>query len=188
VVRARFDDGEWVEGETRISADLRSVRQIEICPSDAEPLPEALEAILGADILTIGPGSLYTSLIVNLLPKGVVDAIRSSRALKVYVQNIMTQPAETSGMRMSDYIRAFIDHCGGALFDTVLVNTRVPSAPLLRKYAEAGSHPVEIDRSCAEVMGVRFVGRDLLSEDETIRHDPDRLAGAILELWEGLPS
>lgn len=188
VVRARFDDGDWVEGETRISADQRRVRRIEISPSDARPLPEALDAIRGADIITLGPGSLYTSLIVNLLPAGVVEAIRASRALRVYVQNIMTQPAETSGMRMSDHVMALTEHCGAGLFPTVLVNTRAPSERLLRKYAEAGSHVVELDLPGLGPGDARLVERDLLAEDETIRHDPDRLARAILELWEASPS
>lgn len=184
VLRAQFDDGRWVEGETRITEDLGRVRRLEMSPPDAHSLPDALAALRGADVITIGPGSLYTSLIVNLLPPEIVPAIRESRALKIYVQNIMTQPAETSDMSMSEHVCAFIQHCGGSLFATALVNTRPPSELLLRKYRETGSSEVEIDRERVAALGVTLVERDLLSEDETIRHDPNRLARAVLELWE----
>jgi uncharacterized cofD-like protein len=184
ILRAQFDDGQWVEGETRITEDLRRVTRLEMSPSDARALPDALDAIAAADIITIGPGSLYTSLIANLLPPDIVPAIRTSGALGIYIQNIMTQPAETACMSMSEHVSAFIDHCDGLVFTTALVNTRTPSEMLLRKYGETGSHAVEIDHRRVTALGVTMAERDLLSEDETIRHDPDRLARAILELWE----
>jgi uncharacterized cofD-like protein len=183
VLRALFDDGDWVQGETRITVDSRRIVKVEMDPPGARSLPEAIAAIASADIITIGPGSLYTSLIASLLPPDIVPAIRASGALKVYVQNIMTQPGETSGLTMSDCVQALVDHCGGVLFTTALINTGAPSPDLLRRYAETGSCPVEIDRSSVASLGVRIVERDLLSEDDAIRHDPDRLAKAIMDLW-----
>jgi uncharacterized cofD-like protein len=188
VLRAQFDDGRWVEGETRITEAIGRLLRLEMRPRDAPSLPEALEAIRDADLITLGPGSLYTSLIANLLPVAMVPAIRASRGLRVYVQNIMTQPAETSNMTMSEHVRGLIDHCGDVLFPTALVNTRRPSEDLLRKYQETGSSVVEVDHARIAALGVTLVERDLLSEDETIRHDPDRLARAVVELWENSQS
>jgi uncharacterized cofD-like protein len=135
-LRAEFDDGEWIHGETRITADRRRIRRIEMDPSDAEALPEAVDAIASADIITIGPGSLYTSLVATLLPIKMAEAIRSSKAKKIYIQNIMTQPAETTGLTMAEHIEALVDHAGSLLFPSALVNSHMPSDSVLRKYEE----------------------------------------------------
>ena len=143
---------------------------------------EAMEAIRSADILTIGPGSLYTSLIASLLPEGMVSAIEESRARKIYIQNIMTQPAETANMTVSAHLQAFVDHCGKTLFPTALVNTGTPSAAILRKYEQEGARVAEFDRKPVEGLGVTVIERDLLAEDVAIRHDSDLLAAALLEI------
>lgn len=181
-LRAELEDGEWIHGETRITADRRRIRRVELDPPDARALPEAIQAIRTADVITLGPGSLYTSLIATLLPVGMVEAIQESRAKKIYIQNIMTQPAETTGLTMSEHIQALVDQCGSPLFGTALVNTRVPSPVILRKYEEDSATIVEFDRANVERMGVRVVEADLLYEDGAIRHDPDRLARAVLSL------
>ena len=111
-----------------------------------------------------------------------MPAIRASRTEKVYIQNIMTHPAETTDLTMADHLQALIDHCGGVLFPTVLANTRTLSKAILRKYQQENAHPVELDRHRVLGMGMTIVERDLLSEDETIRHDPELLARASLEL------
>ena len=125
---------------------------------------------------------MYTSLIATLLPIGMVEAIQKSLAKKIYIQNIMTQPAETVGLTMSEHIQALVDQCGSPLFRKALVNTRVPSPDILRKYEEDSAAIVEIDRANVERMGVDIVEADLLYEDGAIRHDPDRLARAVLSL------
>jgi uncharacterized cofD-like protein len=181
-LRAHFDDGRPVEGETRITADRRRIRRVELSPSDAHSVPEALEALATADLITIGPGSLYTSLIANLLPPEIVPALRASPARKVYIQNIMTQPAETAGLTMADHVQAVIDHCGELLFPTAIVNTRMPSDDVLRKYEEEGAEPVRIDRDRIGDLGVTLIELDLISEGDVIRHDPDRLAEAVVGL------
>jgi uncharacterized cofD-like protein len=127
-LRAQLDDGEWISGETRITADRRRIRHVELEPSGAEALPQALSAIASADIITLGPGSLYTSLVAVLLPKKMAESIESSDATKIYIQNIMTQPSETTGLTMADHMQALADHCGSQLFPTALVNT-----PYLRR-------------------------------------------------------
>ena len=181
-LKALLADGEWIAGETRITADPRRICRLELDPPDAHALPEALEAIAGAEIITIGPGSLYTSLIANLLPREIVSAIRSSGAHKIYVQNIMTQPAETTDMTMGDHIQAIIDHVGEVLFPNVLLNTLSPSNAILRKYREQNAHMVEVDEERVRAMGITIVEKGLLSEGEVIRHDADLLAEAVLKI------
>ena len=184
-LRALLADGEWIEGETRITGERRRICRVELNPPDAHSLPGALEAIAAADIITIGPGSLYTSLIANLLPLEIVSAIHSSGAHKIYVQNIMTQPAETTGMTIADHIQAIIDHAGHVLFPTVVVNTRSPSNVILRKYREQNAQVVEADEARVRDMGITILKKELLSEANVIRHDTDLLAEAILETCRG---
>lgn len=179
-LRARLDDGDWIFGETRITREGRRIQHVDLDPADAEALPEAIRAIAAADVITLGPGSLYTSLIATLLPAGMVAAIESSNARKIYIQNIMTQPAETTGFTMADHIAALTDHCGSQLFSTALVNTRMPSSSILRKYEQESASVVRIDGERVARMNVEIVEADLLSEGETIRHDPDALAEAVL--------
>ena len=145
-------------------------------------MPEALEAIAVADIIMLGPGSLYTSLIANLLPLEMNLAIENSSAWKIYIQNIMTQPAETADMTTADHVEALINHGGGVLFPTVLVNSRTPSRSILEKYGQQKSRAVEVDDDRLLGLGVTVVSRDLLLEDGAVRHDPRRLAEAVLEI------
>jgi len=190
-LRAELHDGSWVEGETRITASRQPIRRIFLEPAGAEPLPEALEAIAGADVITLGPGSLYTSLIPNLLVSRIVDAIRRSAAVKIYIQNIMTQPGETDGLSAADHVEALIRHCSGELlFPRILLNTAQPSAEMLAKYRAEGAELVVTDRKRLESLGMECVEEDLLAQDHVIRHDPDRLGKVICALGlnpEGTP-
>ena len=158
-LRAELDDGSWVEGETRITASRRRIRRVRLDPPDAQPLADALSAIRAADVITVGPGSLYTSLIPNMLVREVVGAIRASHATKIYIQNIMTQPGETDGYTAADHVQALAEHCGGILFPGT-----------------------EREVVMQQSVGLRTVERDLLAEDGVIRHDPDRLARAVFEM------
>jgi uncharacterized cofD-like protein len=187
-LRAELEDGSWVEGETRITASTGRIRRVQLNPPDTLPLPGALDAIERADLITIGPGSLYTSLIPNLLVNRVIAAIRTARAVKVYIQNIMTQPGETQGYFASDHIQALADHCGGELlFPNVLLNNRRPSTKqILERYTAEHATIVENDYERLRGLGLNIVERDLLAEDGVIRHDPDRLARAVLEMAEPL--
>ena len=185
-LRAELEDGSWVEGETRITSAGRRIRHVYLNPSDTFPLKDALQAIRLADLITIGPGSLYTSLIPNMLVNGVIDAVRSSNATKVYVQNIMTQPGETVGYSVADHIRALAEHCGGVLFPNVLLNNRMPSAETVKRYEAEQAGVVHSDHDRLHEMGLNIVERDLLAENGVIRHDPDRLASAVLEMAKPL--
>lgn len=181
-LRAELDDGSWVEGETRITASKRRIRRVQLNPSDAPPLPDALQAIRAADVITIGPGSLYTSLIPNMLVKEVIGAIRTSGAEKIYIQNIMTQPGETCGYSAADHVQALAEHCDGILFPNILLNNSAPSIEILKRYDAESAGPVEIDIHRLRAMGLKTVERGLLAEEGVIRHDPDRLASAVFEM------
>jgi uncharacterized cofD-like protein len=181
-LRAELEDGSWVEGETRITAQRKRIRRVQLNPSDARPLPDALHAIASADLITLGPGSLYTSLIPNMLVQEVIGALRSSRAMKIYIQNIMTQPGETDGYSTADHIQALAEHSDGILFPNVLLNRALPSAGMLKPYEAEKASLVEIDRERLRALRLNLVERELLAEDGMIRHDPDRLARAVLDM------
>ncbi len=178
-LRAELDDGSWVDGETRITASKRGIRRVQLNPSDAPPLPDALQAIRAADAITIGPGSLYTSLIPNMLVKEVIGAIRASGARKIYIQNIMTQPGETGGYSAADHVQALAEHCDGILFPNVLLNSSNPSSEILKRYDAESAGPVRIDIDRLHAMGLKTVQRDVRAGVVVIRHDPVRLASAV---------
>src|SRR5438128_10865526 len=119
-----------------MTASRQPIRRVQLDPSEVAPLPDALDAILAADVITIGPGSLYTSLIPNMLVKEVISAVRASRATKIYIQNIMTQPGETDRYSAADHVQALAEHCGGVLLPNVLLNRAAPSASILKRYDE----------------------------------------------------
>ena len=182
-LRAEFVDGSIVDGETRITATGKRIKRVQLQPLDAEPLNDTLRAIRAADIITLGPGSLYTSLIPNMLVREMVDAIFASNAMKIFVQNIMTQPGETDGYTVGDHIDALVDHCGGEiLFPNIVINSGVPSEDILQRYKQEKAELVRLNRDRLHKMGLRIIERDLLAEDGVIRHDPDRLARSILEM------
>ena len=180
---AQFEDETWIQGETRIAASQKRIRQIYLHPTDAAPVTDALRAILTADIITLGPGSLYTSLIPNMLVREVVDTILESQATKIYIQNIMTQPGETVDYTVGDHILKLIEHCeGNLLFPNIIINSGIPSSESLQRYEAEGAGLVQFSRDRLASLGLRVMERDLLGEDGVIRHDPERLARAVLEM------
>ncbi len=186
VLVAELEDGRVVEGESSITQAHGRILRVSLRPADVYPLPEVLEAIADADLVLIGPGSLYTSVIPNLLVKGVADALREASVPCVYVCNVMTQPGETDGYTAADHVRAIHTHTGGGLFSHVIVNTQAPqNRILLDRYAAQGSTPVDPARSDLEAMGLVPIGLPLMSEEELLRHDPLRLASAVLQVMGG---
>lgn len=182
-LRAEFTDGDVVEGETRITAARKRIQAISLIPPVVHPLADALGAIAEADLITIGPGSLYTSLIPNLLVESVVETVTRSEARKIYIQNIMTQPGETDGMSASDHVEALVSHSEGKLvFSRILLNNEVPSPELLQKYEGQGAYLVENDTKRLESMGLECIEEKLLAKDTVIRHDPNLLARAVYSL------
>ncbi len=187
-LETQMQDGTRVRGETKITASKGRIEELFLVPSDAEPLPQTLEAIARADLITIGPGSLFTSLIPNLLVRGIPEAIRESAAIKVYVCNLMTQANESLGRTTADHIRALNDHAGGQIFDYALINRRPASAELKSKYALEGASEIVADLEAIEAMGVCPVLGDYLFEDGVARHDTARLARDLLDLTIQAPS
>jgi uncharacterized cofD-like protein len=181
-LRARLEGGGAVAGESRITRTRVPIERLEIVPARCRPLPETLAAILEADLITIGPGSLYTSLIPNLLVHGIPQVIALSRARKVYICNLMTQPGETSHYSAADHLRALHAHAGSRLFDHVVLNTRALSPRLARKYAAERAEPVAYDLKGIRSLGVKPVLARLLDEHNVARHDSRRLAKLVLSL------
>lgn len=185
VLCAEFLDGTVVEGESAIPKARKAIRRVFLKPAEARPVPEVLEAIAQADLILLGPGSLFTSVLPNLLVGGIADALRRAAAPVVYVTNVMTQPGETDGYRASDHVRALIEHAGPGLVDIALVNTQMPhSEVLLQRYWREGAVPVEPDLDRIRSMGVEAIGVALMSEADLLRHDPARLAEAVLALLD----
>lgn len=181
-LRAQLSDGRTIEGETGITRTRSPIRRLQIVPDHCRPLPETLAAIRDADLITLGPGSLYTSLIPNLLVRGIAEEIAQSNALKVYISNLMTQPGETRRYKASDHLRAIAEHTGSKLFDRVILNTAPLSRSMSRRYAAERAEPVANDLEAIRALGVQPVLADLLVEDHVARHDPQRLAKLVLDL------
>ena len=194
---ARMDDGSLVHGETSITASPHRIVELMLLPPGAEPLPATLEAIANADLITLGPGSLYTSLVTNLLVRGIPEAIAASRATRVYIGNLMTQANESLGLTASQHIEKILQHCGpngtnGAgvhsagkharLFDYALINTAPISPTLLEKYARGGQAPIAPDLDRIRALGIEPISGDFTLEGNLLRHDPDRLTQALLAL------
>ncbi len=182
MLRAEMENGDVVLGETAIVAHPGRIRRIYLEPPDPLPPSEAVEAIRQADVVVLGPGSLFTSVIPNLLVPKIVDALWATDAVRVYVCNVMTQPGETDNFTASDHVRAIEAHAGRRVFDYVLVNTAVPSTELLERYRASGQEMVLPDIDRIRAMGYKVVAGTFISESDYVRHDPYRLAEAILRL------
>jgi uncharacterized cofD-like protein len=185
---AQFEDGMRVHGESSIARYKKGgnsrIRRVFLEPEKPAALPACLEAIEAAELILLGPGSLYTSVIPNLLVDGIADAIRASRAVKVYVLNVMTQDGETETYKASDHIRALFDHSGSGLFDYCLANDMPIPERVLEAYRREGAEPAEIDEPETIRLGVQLVRSPLAGcRGGLVRHDPDKLARAILDLY-----
>lgn len=179
---AEMENGDVIEGETAILAAPSAVRSVYLNPADVKPMDEALEAIRKADAILIGPGSVYTSIVPNLLVHGVPEALAASKAVKVYICNVMTQPGETDSFTVCEHIRAIARHTDLRLFDYVLMNDEFPSEELLERYRREGADFVVPDADGVRKMGFQPVVAGLISETNVVRHDPDKLAAALTRL------
>jgi uncharacterized cofD-like protein len=182
-LKARLVDGRTLYGEARINRTSARVRCLQLVPGGARALPEALAAIDEADIITLGPGSLYTSLIPNLLVRGVTSHIARARCPKLLIANLMTQPGETRAYTASDHLRAIHEHARGQrLFDYVVLSNQKLSPRLLKRYAAEGAAPVVNDVDKVRELGVEPVIAPLLGENHVARHDPARLARLLFRI------
>jgi uncharacterized cofD-like protein len=187
-LEALMQDGSRVRGETKITASKERIRELFLLPADPEPLPQTLEAIARADLITIGPGSLFTSLIPNLLVRGISRAIRESAAVKVYICNLMTQANESLGRTAADHIRALYDHAGCQIFDFALINRTSASDEMKANYALEGASQIVADLEAIEALGVCPVLGDYLSPGGVARHNTDQVASDLLDLAIQAPS
>jgi uncharacterized cofD-like protein len=181
---ARMDDGSLVRGETKITASRKRIVELMLDPPDAAALPETLEAIERADLITVGPGSLYTSLITNLLVQGMPAALANARGVRVFICNLMTQANESLNLTASEHIERIYEHTRAPIFDYALVNTAAFSAETLARYAAEGASPIEADIERIEALGVRVISGDFASEESVVRHAAGRVTGALLALGQ----
>ena len=179
---ARMDDGSEVRGETNITASRHRIAELQLEPMDAAALPETLDAIERADLITVGPGSLYTSLITNLLVKGIPTALAQARGLRVFICNLMTQANESLGLTASEHIERIYKHTRAPVFDYAIVNTAPFSPQTLARYAAEDASPIEADMERIEALGVRCITGDFASEGNVVRHAADRVTDALLAL------
>lgn len=181
-LKAELEDGSIVEGESQIPLAGKRIKRVFINPEDAEPVEGALEALREADAVLLGPGSLYTSVLPNLLVHGIAEALRKTPAVKIYICNVMTQPGETDGYSAADHVRALLDHVGPGVIDYVVVNSQEVAPALQEVYASQGAFPVAVDAEAIEAMGIKVLKANIISETNLVRHDPLKLSRAIISM------
>lgn len=179
---AEMDDGSFVRGETNITASRHRIVELTLDPPGPAPLPETMAAIEKADLITVGPGSLYTSLITNLLVEGVPAALTYARGLRVFICNLMTQANESLGLTAAEHIERIYEHTRAPIFDCALINTAPFSPETLARYEAEGASPIVADIERIQALGVRCITGNFASEENVVRHATDRVAEALLEL------
>ena len=184
---AHMEDGSIVRGETNITASKLRIAELMIDPPDAAALPETLEAIRRADLITVGPGSLYTSLITNLLVQGIPTALAEAKGVRVFICNLMTQANESLGLKASEHIERIYEHTRAPIFDYAILNTAPFSPETLARYAAENASPIEVDVDRIEKLGVRCITGDFASEENVVRHAANRVTGALLALGHSIP-
>ena len=180
-LEAELEDGTKVAGESKISRSRKSIARVRLSPRRVRPSTQALDALRRADLILVGPGSLYTSIIPNLLVEDVVDVIAHSSATRVYIANLMTQPGETSHYSVADHVRAIYEHTGRRLFDYAVVNRARIAPRVLRRYRAQGAEPVSPSLDALAKVGLKCIEADLLQQDRVVRHDQAALARLLLE-------
>ncbi|QJW47404.1 YvcK family protein [bacterium BFN5] len=179
---AEMTDGTIISGESQIPLANKTIKRVYLHPEEVEPVHSSLEAIREADAIILGPGSLYTSVLPNLLVKGVAEALRQSQAVKIYICNVMTQPGETDGFTASGHVKAILDHVGPGVIDYVVVNSQPVACNLQEIYASQGAYPVLVDKDALSEMAVKVVEANIISETNLVRHDPVKLSRTIIAM------
>jgi len=179
---AVYEDGSEILGESEIPDENKVIQGVYLEPSSVEITQRAKSALLDADYIIVGPGSLYTSLLPNLLVKGMVDTIRKSKAKKIFITNVMTQPGETTGYSAYDHLKTVYDHIGAEIFDYTIINKNGSRKDLLDKYADEGAYPVVNDIEQLNKLDIKVVEGKLIQTGDFIRHDPHKLAEILVEL------
>ena len=182
-LNATLVDGKKVSGESNISKEKSAIKNIKLCPKNAKVSQSVIDAIIMADCIILGPGSLYTSVIVNLLFDGVVSAIKKSKAKKIYISNIMTQVGETSDFKLSDHINAIIKHTYPEILDAVFVNKGNIPKNIIDRYAKEYAVPVKIDK--IKYKNIKIIKKDFVSKNQYAHHDFVKLSRAIFNFLRG---
>ncbi len=181
-LKAEYSDGSEKIGEDKIPDDEKAIKRICLLPQDAKPNPEAVEALRSADIIILGPGSLFTSIIPNLLMEEISNEISGRDVTKLYICNVMTQHGETDGFTAADHLKILIDHCGKGVVNCCLVSSGRLQYRLLVKYAEERSFPVVFDRERIKSMNISIFEADVVSKNNYLRHDPQRVAKEVINI------
>ena len=181
-LKALLEGGLEIRGETEIVAAGRRIKELRLSPDNVQPYLPSLDAIADADLICVGPGSVYTSVIPNLLIPGVAAAMRDSRALKVYICNVMTQPGESDSFSASEHVGAILAQVKEKVFDYVVVNTGVPSQDALEKYRTVGQNLVDPDIDRIRAMGLKVISGNFMSESDFVRHDPVKVVSRLMTL------
>ena len=181
-LEATLETGAKVVGETKISRSSSRIRRLRLIPRSPKPLGATLSAIADADVISLGPGSLFTSVIPNLLVDGIPQALAKSAAVKAYFVNLMWQPGETTDFRASDHIRAVHTHAGGKFLDYAVVNIRPITSEMKRRYAKEAALPVEADIDAIFKMGVKVMAGNLAHHGGKVRHDPASTAAVVVKM------
>ena len=184
---AHMEDGSIVRGETDITASRQRIAELMIDPPDAAAMPETLEAIERADLITVGPGSLYTSLITNLLVQGIPAALAEAKGVRVFICNLMTQANESLGLTAAEHIERIYEHTHAPIFDYAILNTAPFSPEMIARYAAEHAAPIQVDVERIEKLGVRCITGDFASEENVVRHAANRVTGALLALGHSTP-
>ncbi len=189
-LQAQFEDGSTIFGESAIfyhkKETRKKIRRVRLTPAHPKAFPESLEAIARADLILIGPGSLYTSIIPNFLVDGITEAVKNAKGMKIMIMNLMTQDGETEGFTASDHLRELLRHGDNDMIDVCLANSGPIPNHLAEEYRREGAGVMVVDKTAMEDLGVRVCTAPLLSaRSEYARHDPKLLAEAIMEIWNG---
>ncbi|WP_088104159.1 gluconeogenesis factor YvcK family protein [Halalkalibacter urbisdiaboli] len=182
VLHAEMEDGTIVSGESKIPLEEKQIKRVFLTPDQIQPLPESIRAIKNADLIVLGPGSLYTSVLPNLLVPGICEAILESKARKVYICNVMTQHGETDHYSAADHLQGIVSHCGPGLVDDILVHGSIISQQVKERYAEEKAEPVIVDEERLAAMGVNIIKDHYVIEQENmLRHDAIKVSRALLQ-------
>ncbi|WP_303691618.1 gluconeogenesis factor YvcK family protein [Megamonas hypermegale] len=183
---ATMDDGSIVDGESQIPLVHKRIKRVHIFPRQVEAVSSTLKAIREAEVIVLGPGSLYTSVIPNLLVEDIAREIRESSAIKIYICNVMTQPGETDDYTASMHVRALIEHGGNGIVDYVLVNNKPILQEMQEHYAREGQYPVLVDENAIADLGVKCFKADIIDDSKMIHHDSLKLAHQVMEIYHTL--
>jgi uncharacterized cofD-like protein len=181
-VTARMEDGSVVRGETKITASRQRIVELMLDPPDPLPPPETLQAIAAADLITIGPGSLYTSIVTNLLVHGIPEALGAAQGTRVFICNLMTQANESLHLSASQHIERIYEHAGRAIFDYALVNTAPVSPALRERYAAEGAEATIADVERIEALGIQCITGNFADQGDVLRHAANRVTDALMAL------